>query len=98
MADLAAVDPWSALLEGEPRPVAYMDEPDLDHVARCCADMVDLKSRTRWVTRPGWAHLAEAAARSDFPTARWWTCEGQRCCTTWARWECRAWSVRRRVR
>lgn len=35
MDEVAAADPWRALLEAEPLPVAHIDESDLDRVARC---------------------------------------------------------------
>lgn len=64
MDELAAVDPWTALLEAEPPPVAYIGEPDLDRVARCFADMVDLKSSYTVGHSTEVAHLAEVAAQS----------------------------------
>ncbi|GAA2146603.1 HD domain-containing protein [Nocardioides koreensis] len=64
MDELAAVDPWSALLEAEPRPVECINEPDLDRVARCFADMVDLKSSYTVGHSAEVARLAEAAARA----------------------------------
>ncbi|RYP81146.1 HD domain-containing protein [Nocardioides guangzhouensis] len=64
MDELSAVDPWSALLEAEPRPVEYIGEPDLDRVARCFADMVDLKSSYTVGHSAEVARLAEGAARS----------------------------------
>ncbi len=38
------VDPWQAVLEAEPEPVRRIHSTELDRVARCFADMVDLKS------------------------------------------------------
>jgi HD-GYP domain-containing protein (c-di-GMP phosphodiesterase class II)/DNA-binding CsgD family transcriptional regulator len=64
MSELDAADPWLALLEGEPAPVAHVDEPGLDRVARCFADMVDLKSRYTFGHSTQVAHFAEAAART----------------------------------
>jgi HD-GYP domain-containing protein (c-di-GMP phosphodiesterase class II)/DNA-binding CsgD family transcriptional regulator len=63
MAELAANDPWQALLEAESAPVAYIDASDLDRVARCFADMVDLKSPYTVGHSSEVAELAEAAAR-----------------------------------
>lgn len=63
MDQLAASDPWQALLEAEPTPVAYLDESDLDRVARCFADMADLKSPYTVGHSSEVAELAEAAAR-----------------------------------
>jgi HD-GYP domain-containing protein (c-di-GMP phosphodiesterase class II) len=63
MAELAASDPWQAVLEAEPAPVAYIDASDLDLVARCFADMVDLKSPYTVGHSSEVAELAEAAAR-----------------------------------
>ena len=39
-----AVDPWQAVLDAEPAPVRHIRSGDLDRVARCFAEMVDLKS------------------------------------------------------
>ena len=63
MRDLEASDPWQMLLESEPAPVAYVGEHDLDRVARCFADMVDLKSRYTLGHSSEVARLAEGAAR-----------------------------------
>jgi HD-GYP domain-containing protein (c-di-GMP phosphodiesterase class II)/DNA-binding CsgD family transcriptional regulator len=63
MAELAATDPWQALLEAEPAPVAHLDESDLDRVARCFADMADLKSPYTVGHSREVAELAETAAR-----------------------------------
>jgi len=63
MDELAAIDPWQALLGAEPAPVAYLDESDLDRVARCFADMVDLKSPYTVGHSSEVAALAEAAGR-----------------------------------
>jgi HD-GYP domain-containing protein (c-di-GMP phosphodiesterase class II) len=63
MEELAATDPWQALLEAEPAPVAHIDQADLDRVARCFADMVDLKSPYTVGHSSAVAELAEAAAR-----------------------------------
>lgn len=64
MAELVATDPWQAVLEAEPMPVAHFDESDLDRVARCFADMVDLKSPYTVGHSSEVAQLAETAARS----------------------------------
>ena len=63
MRDLEAGDPWQMLLESEPAPVAYVGEHDLDRVARCFADMVDLKSRYTLGHSSEVARLAEGATR-----------------------------------
>lgn len=44
LAEIAAADPWAAVLEAEPEPVVLVGPADLDRVARSFADMVDLKS------------------------------------------------------
>ena len=64
MEEVGAADPWRALLEAEPRPVAHIDAADLDRVARCFADMVDLKSPYTVGHSGQVAALAEAAART----------------------------------
>ncbi len=64
MSDLDAADPWKALIEAEPAPVTYIGEPDLDGVARCFADMVDLKSSFTFGHSTQAADLAEGAART----------------------------------
>ena len=67
MDELVAADPWQALLAAEPTPVAHIDESDLDRVARCFADMVDLKSpytvghSARW---PSWRRRRRARSAS----------------------------------
>lgn len=68
LGDLVAADPWQALLETEPAPVAHIAESDLDRVARCFADMVDLKSPYAVGHSSEVAELAETAARTlDLP-------------------------------
>lgn len=62
MEELAATDPWQTLLDAEPAPVAHLDKSDLDRVARCFADMVDLKSPYTIGHSTEVAELAEAAA------------------------------------
>jgi len=44
LAEVAAGDPWAAVLEAEPEPIGMVGPADLDRVARTFADMVDLKS------------------------------------------------------
>ena len=63
MAELAAADPWQALLAAEPAPATYIDASDLDRVARCFADMADLKSPYTPGHSREVAHLAEGCAR-----------------------------------
>lgn len=58
-----AVDPWAAVLEAEPTPVRRVGAGELDRVARCFADMVDLKSSYTLGHSTGVARLAEAAGR-----------------------------------
>lgn len=68
MRELDSIDPWQALLEAEPTPVAYISESDLDRVARCFADMVDLKSTHTLGHSTEVAVLAERAGRAiDLP-------------------------------
>ena len=64
MDELVAVDPWRAVLEAEPPPVARVGESDLDRVSRCFADMVDLKAPSTVGHSREVAALAEAAARA----------------------------------
>ncbi len=64
MRELEAADPWRAVLETEPPPVSRIDESDLDRVARCFADMVDLKSPYTVGHSRQVADLSESAARS----------------------------------
>lgn len=64
MDELVAADPWQAVLAGEPMPVAHIDESGLDRVARCFADMVDLKSPTTAGHSSDVARLAGTAART----------------------------------
>ena len=63
MGELAAADPWQAMLEAEPSPVSRIVESELDRVARCFADMVDLKAPYTVGHSSQVADLAEAAAR-----------------------------------
>lgn len=63
MAELDATDPWQAILAVEPEPVAFVAATELDRVARCFADMVDLKSPYTLEHSSQVADLAEAAGR-----------------------------------
>jgi HD-GYP domain-containing protein (c-di-GMP phosphodiesterase class II) len=63
MDELATSDPWQAFLEAEPAPVEHIDAADLDRVARCFADMADLKSPYTIGHSTEVAAFAEAAAR-----------------------------------
>lgn len=58
-----AVDPWQAVLEAEPAPVHRIRAGELDRVARCFADMVDLKSAYTLGHSTRTAELAEVAGR-----------------------------------
>lgn len=64
MRELDATDPWQAVLDAEPAPISFVDEQDVDHVALCFADMVDLKSRYTLGHSTLVASLAEQAGRS----------------------------------
>jgi HD-GYP domain-containing protein (c-di-GMP phosphodiesterase class II)/DNA-binding CsgD family transcriptional regulator len=59
-----AVDPWQAVLEAEPAPVRRIHSGELDRVARCFADMVDLKSTYTLGHSTRVAELAEPAGRA----------------------------------
>ena len=59
-----AVDPWQAVLEAEPAPVRRVRPGELDRVAHCFADMVDLKSTYTLGHSTRVAELAELAARA----------------------------------
>ncbi|SDT70772.1 HD domain-containing phosphohydrolase [Jiangella sp. DSM 45060] len=63
MHQLGAGDPWQLLLAVEPAPVAYVGEQDLDGLARCFADMVDLKSTFTLGHSTEVSLLAEGTAR-----------------------------------
>ena len=63
MAELASADPWQAFLAAEPAPAAYIAASDIDRVARCFADMADLKSPYTFGHSREVAQLAEASAR-----------------------------------
>ena len=58
------VDPWQAVLEVEPAPVRRIRSGELDRVARCFADMVDLKSTYTLGHSSGTSELAELAGRA----------------------------------
>ena len=62
-----AVDPWQAVLEAEPAPVRRIRSGELDRVARCFADMVDLKSTYTLGHSTRVAELAELAGRARWP-------------------------------
>ncbi|MGH3863177.1 HD domain-containing phosphohydrolase [Actinokineospora sp.] len=62
--EIDAGDPWEAVLAAEPSPVWHIAASDLDRVARCFADMVDLKSTYTLGHSTEVADLAEGAARS----------------------------------
>ncbi len=59
-----AVDPWQAVLEAEPAPMRHIRPGELDRVAHCFADMVDLKSTYTLGHSTRVAELAELAARA----------------------------------
>ena len=59
-----AVDPWQAVVDAEPDPVRLIRQVEVDRVARCFADMVDLKSTYTLGHSSGVAELAETAGRS----------------------------------
>lgn len=63
MREVEASDPWQMLLASEPAPIAHIGEPGLDRLARCFADMVDLKSPFTLGHSSRVARLAEGAAR-----------------------------------
>lgn len=62
--ELEVGDPWRMLLASEPAPVAYVGDHDLDRVARCFADMVDLKSPYTIGHSSQVARLAEDAGKA----------------------------------
>ena len=62
-----AVDPWQAVLEAEPAPVRHIRPGELDRVAHCFADMVDLKSTYTLGHSTRVAELAELAGRAAWP-------------------------------
>jgi len=64
LAEGADEDPWTAVLDAEPEPVARVGPPGLDRVAEAFADMVDLKSPYTLGHSSEVAEIAVAAARS----------------------------------
>jgi HD-GYP domain-containing protein (c-di-GMP phosphodiesterase class II) len=58
------VDPWQEVLAAEPAAVRRIRSVELDRVARCFADMVDLKSTYTLGHSSGTAELAELAGRA----------------------------------
>lgn len=58
------VDPWQAVVEAEPAPVRRIRSGELDRVARCFADMVDLKATYTLGHSAGVAELAQLAGRA----------------------------------
>jgi len=64
LAEAADEDPWTAVLDAEPEPVARVGPPGLDRVAEAFADMVDLKSPYTLGHSSEVAEIAVAAARS----------------------------------
>lgn len=63
MGELADADPWRTVIQAEPSPVVSIDTADLDRVARCFGDMIDLKSPYTLGHSGEVAELAETAAR-----------------------------------
>lgn len=61
---IAAADVWAAVVEAEPAPQRWIDEPYIEEVARAFADMVDLKLPFTRGHSTGVAEVGEAAARS----------------------------------
>jgi HD-GYP domain-containing protein (c-di-GMP phosphodiesterase class II) len=59
-----AVDPWQAVLDTEPAPVRHIRSGDLDRVARCFAEMVDLKSTYMLGHSTRVGELSELAGRA----------------------------------
>jgi len=64
LAEGAGEDPWTAVLEVEPRPIAVVGRGDLDRVAETFADMIDLKSPYTLGHSTGVAEIAARAGRS----------------------------------
>ena len=62
LAEVAACDPWTAVVEAEPEPRRWVSETRLDEMARAFADMVDLKLPFTRGHSCGVAELADAAA------------------------------------
>ena len=64
LAEGAEEDPWIAVLDAEPEPIALVDRAGLDRVAEAFADMVDLKSPYTLGHSSKVAEIAAQAARS----------------------------------
>lgn len=64
LAEAAEEDPWTEVLEAEPRPVVVVGPADLDRVAAAFADMVDLKSPYTLGHSSGVAEIAAGAGRA----------------------------------
>ncbi len=62
--ELETEDPWNAVVEAEPTPQRWIDESELDEVARAFADVVDLKSTYTLSHSTDTAQLAESAGRA----------------------------------
>jgi HD-GYP domain-containing protein (c-di-GMP phosphodiesterase class II)/DNA-binding CsgD family transcriptional regulator len=63
LAGIASSDEWQLVLDVEPEPVMRIPPWRIDPVARCFADMIDLKTHYTLGHSSGVADLAEAAAR-----------------------------------
>lgn len=64
LAEIAAGDPWTAVLDAEPRPVRLVPPAGIDRVVEAFADMTDLKSPYTLGHSSGVEEIAVAAARS----------------------------------
>ncbi|HEX9711884.1 MAG TPA: HD domain-containing phosphohydrolase [Actinomycetota bacterium] len=64
LAEIAAGDPWQAVLDAEPAPVRTIGPVNLDLALRTFADLVDLKSPFTLGHSSGVAEIAERAARA----------------------------------
>ncbi|TDD72080.1 HD domain-containing protein [Jiangella aurantiaca] len=62
--EIGDADPWVAVLEAEPDPVAVVDETGVDRVARAFAEMTDLKSTYTLSHSTQVSALATAAAKA----------------------------------
>lgn len=63
LSDLESADPWRAILDREPAPIAYIADADLERIARCFADFVDVKSPYTHGHSVEVASLSESAGR-----------------------------------
>lgn len=63
LAEIAACDPWQAVVEAEPSPRRHIPESGIDDVAHAFADVVDLKSVYTLGHSTRVAELAEATGR-----------------------------------